>query len=147
MNKVTIEVGQKCYARTKVCRSPLLCTIEQVHANMVTLRLPCTLKGKTHVQVYMKDIIIQQQASKEQKPISKAPKDNPYRRHLQNILANPETNKAETQDISDERQQRAVSTVGNLVEHYLRDLPYEERKKELEAMSEENKSLYIHLLE
>ena len=147
MDKTQIQVGQKCFAATTVSRARLLCTIEQVNGNMVTVRFPCVLKGKTHEQVYIKDIVLQKPADKPQKPVSDAPKDNPYRRHLENMLSNPQPRReSPVEPIIQDDNKKPVEVAGNLVELYLSNLPMEQRRKTIEGLDDDEKALYIHLL-
>ena len=95
MDKPRIQIGQKCYAKTKLSRTELLCTITAINVNKVTIKLPCSLKGYTHVEILLKDILLLKQNSKPAiKPAKPSPKDNPYRRHLENLLSNPKPIKA-----------------------------------------------------
>lgn len=91
MNKINIEPGMKCFTVTNLSRAKLLCTIESIQGDMLTLKLPCILKGYSHVQMHVKDVDLKQQSEKPKQEKIKAPGDenNPYRRHLDNLLRNP----------------------------------------------------------
>ena len=150
MKKVQINRGDKCFAKTRACRAPLLCTIEEVDVHMVTVRLPCTLKGMTHDKVYIKDIRLKQPSRKVEKP-TPAPKnidENPYRRHLNNILKNPEP-PAQPEyvepDPSPTVGEEKPRVAGDMLEIYLCTSTLEERRKNIMALGDDGKR-YHHLL-
>ena len=141
----------KCYAQTPYSSMQLLCTIESITGNMVVVKLPCKLKGYTHAEIPLKDILIQQESNKPiAKPNKPAPKDNPYRRHLEYLLANPQPiaeKKSIPLQVENKTHYKQAETPSNdLLEIYLLSLPIEQRKRDIEGLGDGGK-IYHHLLE
>lgn len=147
MNRLTIDIGQKCYAKTNLSRVDLLCTITAINVNKVTVKLPCTLKGYTHIEVPLKDIVLKQASKQEIKqPPKPAPKDNPYRRHLEYLLANPQAPKplkiVETPATIEDKSEPSEN---DMLAIYLRSLPIEQRRRDIENLGKDGKK-YHYLL-
>ena len=151
MNKPVITAGMKCYAQTPYSRIQLLCTIESINGNMIIVKMPCKLKGYTHAEIPIKDIILQQ-ASKEPiaKPNKPAPRDNPYRKHLENILANPQPQKKKKSiplQVENKTHHKQPEMASNdLLESYLLSLPIEQRRRDILGLGEGGR-IYHHLLD
>jgi len=151
MNRPIIKEGMKCYAHTPYSKMQLLCTIESINQNMVIVKMPCKLQGYTHAEISIKDIVLEQASTKPiAKPKPPAPKDNPYRRHLEYLLANPQPPKKpqkykplQTEKNVADKEPEMHSN--NLLESYLLSLPIEQRRRDIEGLGDDGK-IYHHLL-
>jgi len=152
MNRPTIEIGQQCYATTSLSSVNLLCVITAIQGNRVTVKLPCKLKGYTHVDIPIKDIVLKQQSKQaiNEKPKPPAPKDNPYRRHLENLLANPQRPpkvSVAAPQTSPKSQPISSSIEDNdMLAIYLKSLPIEQRKRDIMNLGKGGQK-YHYLLE
>ena len=149
MNKITIEPGMKRFALTSLSKARLLCTIVSIEANMITVKLPCKIRGYTHTQVKVKDILLKQNSNKpkvEKKSVP--PKENPYRKHLNNLLKNPRTSESSIETSTSCYQDKNEGTIqapGDLIELTLLSMPIEERRGYISSLGSEGKK-YVHLL-
>ena len=151
MNKPLINVGMKCWATTSYSRASLLCTIDAVNGNTVTVRLPCRLKGHTHAEIPTKDIVLQQASNKPiAKPIKPAPKDNPYRKHLEMLLKNPQSipKKKYTppKEVPKIAHKEPEITQNDMLAVYLLSLPRDQRKRDIMGLGADGKK-YHHLID